>query len=73
MKRCEMNHILNCGYKYESEHDPRSWMNNLSSWKKAWKKNQKNLRPDRESQPDRRNAQSMELINPTGEQAIVSS
>ena len=41
--------------------------------KKEPKKKKKNLRPDRESQPDRRNAQSIELINPTGEQAIVSS
>ena len=75
MKRCEMNHILNCGYRYESEHDPRSWMNNLSGWKRAWKKKKKKkkLETDRESQPERRNAQSIALINPTGEQAIVSS
>ena len=40
-KNREMNHILNCGYRYESEHDPRSWMNNLSGWKRAWKKKTK--------------------------------
>ena len=33
----ETDRILNCGQRYESEHDPRSWMNNLSSWKRTWK------------------------------------
>ena len=33
----ETDHILNCGQRYESEHNPHSWMKNLSSWKRAWK------------------------------------
>ena len=47
---------------YESEHDPCHWMNNLSGWKRTWKK----LMLDRDSNPD------LKLIKPMGEQAIVS-
>ena len=49
-------------------------------WKpKGYKKNPKVFRLDRESNPDicdyhgRRNALSIELIKPTGKQAIMSS
>ena len=55
----------------QSLHSKRKICCILKSYYSSEKK--KNLRPDRESQPDRRNAQSIELINPTGEQAIVSS
>ena len=33
----ETGRILNFGQRYESKHDPRSWMKNLSSWKRTWK------------------------------------
>ena len=33
----ETDCVLNWGQRYESEHDPHSWMKNLSSWKRAWK------------------------------------
>ena len=33
----ETDRILNCGQRYKSKHDPHSWMNNLSSWKRTWK------------------------------------
>ena len=46
---------LSCKYKYyaiaifyESEHDPCHWMNNLSGWKRT----QKKLMLDRDSNPD---------------------
>ena len=33
----EINPILNCRWRYESEHDLCSRMNNLSGWKRTWK------------------------------------
>ena len=44
--QCKCKNLgLSCKYKYyaiavfyESEHDPCHWMNNLSGWKRTWKK-----------------------------------
>ena len=54
--QCKCKNLgLSCKYKYyaiaifyDSEHDPCHWMNNLSGWKRTWKK----LMFDRESNPD---------------------
>ena len=59
---------VNC---YESEHDPRSWMKNLGGWKRK-KKKKKKFRLEQELNPGR-NALSSELLEPIGDQAIVSS
>ena len=71
---------LSCKYKYyaiaifyESKHDPCHWMNNLSGWKRTWKK----LMLDWESNGltfamTGSYGLSIKLIKPMGEQAIVS-
>ena len=63
-----INNILNCGQRHDREHVLRSGMNNLSSWKRTWS----GIEPYPSRWPDATLYPFIELIKPTGEQAIVS-
>ena len=63
-----INNILNWGQRHDRAHVLRSGMNNLSSWKRTWS----GIEPYPSRWPDATLYPFIELIKPTGEQAIVS-
>ena len=73
LKIYEMDQFLSCGWRKESEHDPCGRMNNLRGWKRTWENSGLIGNRTMTFAMAGLNALSIELIKPTGEQAIVSS
>ena len=73
LKIYEMDQFLSCGWRKESEHDPCGRMNNLRGWKRTWENSGLIGNRTMTFTMAGRNALSIELIKPTGEQVIVSS